>query len=178
MTLTISTIVTNQNRKDDAVPIYKLQFIKDSNERKLTDEEARLLEFSRRIDIHMMGVWDTVGALGVPWTGMPVIGRDQFHFHNPNLSKIYKHAYQALAVDDIAALISRRYGHSSSQRLRAILSTTCSARYAVAERCRTALVHWRALKCWRGTRMIAFNSSAKLDAKEGRLTGIAFHPNH
>jgi len=89
-----------QKRKDDAVPIYKLQFIKDSGERKLTDEESRLLEFSRRIDIHMMGVWDTVGALGVPWTGMPVIGRDQFYFHNPNLSKIYKHAYQALAVDE------------------------------------------------------------------------------
>ena len=89
-----------QHRKDEAVPIYKLQFIKENNERKLTDEELRLLEHSRRIDIHMMGVWDTVGALGVPWTGMPLIGRDQFYFHNPNLSKIYKHAYQALAIDE------------------------------------------------------------------------------
>lgn len=91
-----------RNRKDKAALIYELDFIRKSAtpSRQLTEEENRLLDQSRRIQIHMMGVWDTVGALGVPWTGMPFIGRDQFYFHNPNLSKIYDHAFQALAVDE------------------------------------------------------------------------------
>jgi uncharacterized protein (DUF2235 family) len=90
-----------QLRKDEALPIYKLQFIhENSKERELTEEEARLLEFSRRIKIKMMGVWDTVGALGVPWTGMPLLGRDKFYFHNPNLSTIYENAFHAMAIDE------------------------------------------------------------------------------
>ena len=89
-----------QLRKETALPIYRLSYIRQSGERKLTEEEETLLKFSRRIDIKMMGVWDTVGALGVPWTGMPLIGRDRFYFHNPNLSKIYKNAFQALAIDE------------------------------------------------------------------------------
>jgi uncharacterized protein (DUF2235 family) len=90
-----------QLRKDTAEPIYRLSYIRDvSRERTLTEEELTLLKDSRRIQIKMMGVWDTVGALGVPWTGMPLIGRDQFYFHNPNLSKIYENAFQALAVDE------------------------------------------------------------------------------
>jgi uncharacterized protein (DUF2235 family) len=90
-----------QHRKDSAEPIHNLIFIRDhSRERSLTDEESTLLAHSRRIPIKMMGVWDTVGALGVPWTGMPLIGRDRFFFHNPNLSKIYENAFQALAVDE------------------------------------------------------------------------------
>lgn len=90
-----------QHRKGDALPIYKLQYIRDeSRERTLTQEEAQLLDGSRRINIRMMGVWDTVGALGVPWTGMPLIGRDKFYFHNPNLSNIYENAYHAVAIDE------------------------------------------------------------------------------
>ena len=90
-----------QERKESALPIYKLAYIRDvSHERLLTEEETTLLTHSRRIQIHMMAVWDTVGALGVPWTGMPLIGRDKYYFHNPNLSKIYDNAFQALAVDE------------------------------------------------------------------------------
>jgi uncharacterized protein (DUF2235 family) len=90
-----------QRRKDSADPIYVLAHIRDvSKKRALTQEELTLLDHSRRIPIHMMGVWDTVGALGVPWTGMPIIGRDKYYFHNPNLSKIYENAFQALAVDE------------------------------------------------------------------------------
>jgi uncharacterized protein (DUF2235 family) len=89
-----------RERKNRAAPIWELEFIRGKNSRPLTAEETRLLEHSRRIDIHMIGVWDTVGALGVPWTGMPIIGKNNFYFHNPNLSKIYRHAFQALAIDE------------------------------------------------------------------------------
>jgi uncharacterized protein (DUF2235 family) len=89
-----------RNRKDGAIPIYKLEYFQRTGERPLTTEESSLLASSRRVPIKMIGVWDTVGALGIPWTGMPFIGKGNFYFHNPNLSKIYEHAFQALAIDE------------------------------------------------------------------------------
>lgn len=89
-----------RDRKQQAEPIYRLEYFRQSGERKLTPDEERLLGHSRRVDIHMIGVWDTVGALGIPWTGMPLIGKRAFYFHNPNLSVIHKHAFQALAIDE------------------------------------------------------------------------------
>jgi uncharacterized protein (DUF2235 family) len=61
--------------------------------------DDQLRRFSRRIPIRLMGVWDTVGDLGIPWT-VPLIGRQAFNFHNPNLNRIEEHAYQALAIDE------------------------------------------------------------------------------
>src|SRR5262249_1207469 len=87
-----------RNRKQDAVPIYRLEFLRRSGHA-LSDEDAALLRFSRRIPIRMMGVWDTVGDLGLPWT-VPLIGRQAFNFHNPNLSNLYEYAFQALAIDE------------------------------------------------------------------------------
>ena len=55
---------------------------------------------SRRIPIKMIGVWDTVGALGIPWTQAPWIGAGHFYFHNTNLSKLFAHAYHAIAIDE------------------------------------------------------------------------------
>ncbi|KAF2132662.1 hypothetical protein P153DRAFT_382281 [Dothidotthia symphoricarpi CBS 119687] len=55
---------------------------------------------SRRVKV--VGVWDTVGSLGVP----DVIGIDnadkrlQFGFHNVKLSQNIEHAYQALALNE------------------------------------------------------------------------------
>jgi uncharacterized protein (DUF2235 family) len=89
-----------RNRKDTAVPIWKLEYLRTTGERPLTGDEQLLLAHSKRVDIHMIGVWDTVGALGIPWTGMPLIGKQAFYFHNPNLSVIHKHAFQALAIDE------------------------------------------------------------------------------
>jgi uncharacterized protein (DUF2235 family) len=63
------------------------------------DHDAELQRVSRKIPIRLMGVWDTVGDLGIPWT-VPLIGQQAFCFHNPNLSSIYEHAFQALAVDE------------------------------------------------------------------------------
>ena len=66
----------------------------------LSDLEHRLLRHSRRIPIKMIGVWDTVGALGVPFGNIPGLSRRRFGFHNTDLSTLYEHAYHALAIDD------------------------------------------------------------------------------
>jgi uncharacterized protein (DUF2235 family) len=53
------------------------------------------------VDIHFIGVWDTVGSLGIPDTAswFPY-ARARYQFHDTELSKIVKCAYQALALDE------------------------------------------------------------------------------
>lgn len=56
---------------------------------------------SNAVDIHYIGVWETVGALGIPDTAswFP-FSRKRYRFHDTELSKIVKYAYQALALDE------------------------------------------------------------------------------
>jgi len=84
----------------EARPIYTIEYLQKTNPTSLATDELRLLAHSRRISIKMIGVWDTVGALGIPWTQAPLIGRDKFYFYNTNLSKLFEHAYHALAIDE------------------------------------------------------------------------------
>jgi len=56
-------------------------------------------KYSLRARIRFIGVFDTVGALGIPLSGV-VYGRDQYQFHDTRLSRIVDSAYQALAVDE------------------------------------------------------------------------------
>jgi uncharacterized protein (DUF2235 family) len=53
-------------------------------------------------EIQFLGVWDTVGALGVPpWLLFRANFVNRRHqFHDTRLSSIVKHAYHALAVDE------------------------------------------------------------------------------
>lgn len=56
---------------------------------------------SVEVDIRFIGVWDTVGSLGIPDTAswFPY-ARARYEFHDTELSKIVKYAYQALALDE------------------------------------------------------------------------------
>ena len=58
-------------------------------------------DHSIEIDIRFIGVWDTVGSLGIPDTAswFP-FARSRYEFHDTELSKIVKYAYQALALDE------------------------------------------------------------------------------
>jgi uncharacterized protein (DUF2235 family) len=62
--------------------------------------EYRAMQASE-IEIHFIGVWDTVGSLGIPDTAswFPY-ARARYQFHDTELSKIVKFAYQALALDE------------------------------------------------------------------------------
>jgi len=59
-------------------------------------------------DIHFIGVWDTVGALGIPaelpgweWLSHHLHGWEQeWGFHDTRLSSHVRYAYQALAIDE------------------------------------------------------------------------------
>ncbi|MEO5829281.1 MAG: DUF2235 domain-containing protein, partial [Rhodanobacter sp.] len=58
-------------------------------------------DHSIEVGIHFIGVWDTVGSLGIPDTAswFPY-ARASYQFHDTELSKIVKYAYQALALDE------------------------------------------------------------------------------
>ncbi len=61
---------------------------------------AFIKKFSRPIDkIKFIGVWDTVGALGIPGL-FSFVGKELFEFHDVTLSKIVENAYHALALDE------------------------------------------------------------------------------
>jgi uncharacterized protein (DUF2235 family) len=56
---------------------------------------------SREIRVKFIGVWDTVGCLGVPLTGTVIPwSRDHYQWHDTELSKIVDYAYHAVAVDE------------------------------------------------------------------------------
>ncbi len=63
---------------------------------------ARLFRslFSREIKIKFLGVWDTVGALGIPLDVVREFNARFYEFHDTKLSGIVENAYHAIAVDE------------------------------------------------------------------------------
>lgn len=52
------------------------------------------------IKIKCIGVWDSVGALGIPLRGLRWVTRGKYQFHDTELSGVVEHAYHALAIDE------------------------------------------------------------------------------
>lgn len=50
--------------------------------------------------IEFVGVWDTVGALGIPVPFWGTLGEREFLFHDTQPSKIVRHARHAMAIDE------------------------------------------------------------------------------
>lgn len=56
--------------------------------------------FSHEAKIHFLGVWDTVGALGIPLSAASRFNAAFYQFHDTGLSGIVERAYHAIAVDE------------------------------------------------------------------------------
>jgi len=54
----------------------------------------------RDVSIEMLGVWDTVRALGLPFPVLSRLGRMAAEFHDHALGPHIRHGYQALAIDE------------------------------------------------------------------------------
>jgi uncharacterized protein (DUF2235 family) len=52
------------------------------------------------VQIKAIGVWDTVGALGIPMAGLRLLTRRKYRFHDTELSGAVQYAYHALAIDE------------------------------------------------------------------------------
>lgn len=70
-----------------------------------TDNTGPGTDFSRRfchcgVPIKLLGVWDTVRALGLPYPILSRLAPMATEFHNHYLGDMVEHAYQALALDE------------------------------------------------------------------------------
>jgi Uncharacterized alpha/beta hydrolase domain (DUF2235) len=63
-------------------------------------EERWILKYSRAIDIDFLGVWDTVGALGLPFGNLPIFGKADLQFVNTGIRVSNKRAFHAQAIDE------------------------------------------------------------------------------
>ncbi|MDK1378187.1 MULTISPECIES: DUF2235 domain-containing protein [unclassified Sinorhizobium] len=84
-------------RNDDDRTIYKLQTFQPQS---ITPEERWMLKYSRPVAIEMVGVWDTVGALGVPAFSLAGVSSSTLKFHHTGLRKPIRHGFHALAIDE------------------------------------------------------------------------------
>ncbi|MCA9635721.1 MAG: DUF2235 domain-containing protein [Myxococcales bacterium] len=63
-------------------------------------ERFRSLFCHVRVPIKMIGVFDTVGSLGIPLRRAGLWSADHYLFHDTRLSGIVEHAYHALSIDE------------------------------------------------------------------------------
>jgi uncharacterized protein (DUF2235 family) len=85
----------DMNRLPEAFDIYRT---------KPTDREQHpsyaLVSETRKVTIKFIGVWDTVGALGIPVTWLKWLGRRRYGFHNVELGSNVRYACRALEIDE------------------------------------------------------------------------------
>jgi|SRR5579862_834112 len=67
---------------------------------KLTEQEKWLLKYSQPVTIKVVGVWDTVGSVGLVAGDIPGISRSQFDYHQTGLRLPILNGYHALAIDE------------------------------------------------------------------------------
>jgi uncharacterized protein (DUF2235 family) len=92
------TQLYDRYRKGSAVhTIRELQNIPDD---KLSMEDIWLRKYSMPIPVWFQGVWDTVGALGVPFGDMPILSRSNHAFLEVDLRINNYWSYHALAIDE------------------------------------------------------------------------------
>lgn len=92
----------NANRLDEAYELYRNR---DANTKPGTSAAE---EFRARFGhpapnpIRFVGVWDTVGALGIPLSGGGLLNRfnKRWQFHDTKLSSTVESAFHALAIDE------------------------------------------------------------------------------
>lgn len=65
-----------------------------------TLEERWMLAYAMPVNIKMVGVWDTVGALGVPFGTIRGLSRSGYKFLHTGLRLPIENAYHALAIDE------------------------------------------------------------------------------
>lgn len=113
-------------RHDDDRTIYKLPTFDPTS---ITLEERWMLKYSRPVAMEMVGVWDTVGALGIPAFSLAGISSSTLKFHHTGLRKPVRHGFHALAIDEHRAkfaptpwTIRSKVGNATATAMRPIES--------------------------------------------------------
>lgn len=85
-------------RVDEAYALYRRDDVRPSDPAPTAFREAH----SHETRIRFVGVWDTVGALGIPVSRVPLLRRinQKWAFHDTQLSSHVDAAYHAVAIDE------------------------------------------------------------------------------
>ncbi len=86
----------NSHRVDEAYSIYRQR----DDGPDTGQASAFRARYSREIKIKFLGVWDTVGALGVPLHALQWLNAEEYAFHDTELSGIVENAAHAMAIDE------------------------------------------------------------------------------
>jgi uncharacterized protein (DUF2235 family) len=88
-------------RKGNEESIWQLKEVQASGDTsKLTEQERWLLKYSQPANVNVIGVWDTVGSVGVAAGNIPGISRSQFDYLQTGLRIHILNGYHALAIDE------------------------------------------------------------------------------
>jgi uncharacterized protein (DUF2235 family) len=93
-------LANHRDRIEDAYRLYR-ERDPDSAPSGVEAEVFRRMYSHPEIYVQFVGVWDTVGALGIPIDGFrPPLLTKRWSFHDTRLSRHVRHAYHALAIDE------------------------------------------------------------------------------
>ena len=88
-------------RKGDEETIWRLREMQSSGDAaKLSEQERWLLKYSLPANVKMIGVWDTVGSVGLAAGNIAGISRSQFDYLQTGLRIHILNGYHALAIDE------------------------------------------------------------------------------
>ena len=88
---------TEADRFQDAYRLYRRPDAAPRSEEATAFRTAH----SHEVVITFIGVWDTVGALGIPLRGLGRLTAARHQFHDVELSGNVRHGYHALAIDEV-----------------------------------------------------------------------------
>jgi uncharacterized protein (DUF2235 family) len=95
------TELFDRYKKGNEESIWTLKDKEASGETsKLTDQEKWLLKYSQPAKVKVVGVWDTVGSVGVAAGNIRGISRSQFDYLQTGLFLPILNGYHALAIDE------------------------------------------------------------------------------
>jgi uncharacterized protein (DUF2235 family) len=91
---------TKSRLVQQAWDLYRLRFPKGTDGRMQAPCVAYRQQHCWNVKVKMLGVWDTVGALGVPALSNRPLARAKYGFYDTSLGRVIEHAYHAVAIDE------------------------------------------------------------------------------
>jgi len=86
----------NSDKIPMALKLYRRKDAKPDS----PDAEEFIKKYALKTKIKFIGVWDTVGSLGIPIGWLRWITKRKYQFHDVQLSSQIQNAYHALAIDE------------------------------------------------------------------------------
>ena len=96
----VSELFDRYKRGDGEETIWTLKDMEAAHSEKITDQERLLLKYSQLAYVTVVGVWDTVGSIGIEAGDFTGVSSSQFDYLQTGLRLPILNAYHALAIDE------------------------------------------------------------------------------